>query len=173
MKRLLIVILLTLSFSTLGASLEDNVNKDSVNKVIKELNKERLNLKGESTLTLYLNSNGGGVIEGFRLINKLKEYQSEGLTIKTIVIGYCASMCFTILQTGDIRITYPLTYILQHNVSGGNPYSRVSLQRQMRVMEADRMNVALEIWMKKANPEVTFSSKEALEYGVIDLIGFK
>ena len=170
MKRLLIIILLTLSFSTLGASLIGEVNEFSVDKTIKELTEENASKPKDEPLIIALDSAGGSVFYGFKLINEIILLQLEGRKIHTVVTGMCASMCFTVLQAGDVRVSYRLAILMQHHVSGGSPFARKILERAMRVFESNRMGINLYEWIEKASPEVWFAPLDALKYGAIDIV---
>ena len=112
MKIIYAIIITTLLNTASAALLDTQVDKRSVDKVIDQLMLEDLvTLKGEP-LILRVNSPGGGVFEGFRLINKMNSIKASGRKITVRVTGMCASMCFTILQAASTREAHPLALFL-------------------------------------------------------------
>jgi len=98
---LLLTILLTsvncLALTT-TSSILDEVNYDSIDNVIDDLRSAHISKPIEEVLTIELDSPGGSVFAGFKLMNYIRALQKSGRKIDGIVTGICASMCFAILR---------------------------------------------------------------------------
>ena len=93
--------------------LDDYINDESVEKIIKLL--MFLNAKNDSEeITLYINSNGGEVVEGLRLYNFIKHILSAPVT--GIVIGNADSMAIVVLQACKIRKALKTSTFYLHNL---------------------------------------------------------
>jgi len=130
---LLLTILLTsvncLALTT-TSSILDEVNYDSIDNVIDDLRSAHISKPIEEVLTIELDSPGGSVFAGFKLMNYIRALQKSGRKIDGIVTGICASMCFAILQTLDTRKAYPHAMLMQHLPSGGDSNVLEELERQ-------------------------------------------
>jgi ATP-dependent protease ClpP protease subunit len=69
-----------------------------------------------STIYLVLDSPGGSVIDGARLINYIKY---SGKNIVTVCDNMCASMAFQIFQVGKQRLMTDKAILMAHPASGG------------------------------------------------------
>lgn len=69
-----------------------------------------------STVYLVLDSPGGSVIDGARLINYIKY---SGKNIVTVCDNMCASMAFQIFQVGKQRLMTDKAILMAHPASGG------------------------------------------------------
>lgn len=87
------------------------VVEESVDLAISMLSKSTGN-----TLYLVLNSPGGSVIDGARLINYIKY---SGKNIITVCDNLCASMAFQIFQVGKKRLMTDKAILMAHPASGG------------------------------------------------------
>ncbi len=72
-------------------------------------------------MTLEIDSPGGSIQDGMRLINKMHDLQKQGVLIKTVCVGQCASMGAAILAAGSkgLREAKPLSRIMLHSAAYG------------------------------------------------------
>lgn len=138
------------------------------------------------SITLYLNSPGGDIVEGFALIDFLLDLRRRGHHVRTIALGMAASMSAVILQAGDERIMGPNAILLIHEGSLGAVGSfgevedRVALMTKLhsRIFQlfADRaapLNAKTTASYLKRQAKRTdwwLDSTEALELGIVDSI---
>lgn len=118
-------------------------------------------------INLIITSPGGSVLDGFTIINTIRAVQHEGRKIIITVNRLCASMCFAILQTADVRLSYALGLIMQHKASPSGVVSEV-IDRQISEMEAARIGMPVEKWMAIVASDIWLSPKSALAWNVID-----
>ena len=78
--------------------LTGEITEENIEKCIKWLVYENLDLKNKRTLTLYVNSTGGSLYDAFALIDIMKSSQH---TVRTIAIGSAMSAAFLIFASGD------------------------------------------------------------------------
>jgi ATP-dependent Clp protease protease subunit len=69
-------------------------------------------------ITLYIDSPGGIVIDGFALCDYLEVLKREGHHITTVGLGLVASMAAIIHQLGDTRKMGKRSWLMIHEVSG-------------------------------------------------------
>lgn len=77
---------------------------------------EAIRQDGYDTAYLLLDSPGGSVIDGGRLIDYMK---TTKLKIVTVCTGICASMAAQIHQQGTVRLMQPKATLMFHQASGG------------------------------------------------------
>lgn len=70
----------------------------------------------EMPIPVYINSPGGYVGEGFRIVRAIEQ---SAIPVHTIADNLVASMGLTILLAGHKRFAYPRTEFLAHNISAG------------------------------------------------------
>lgn len=76
-------------------------------------------MSDKETITVYINSVGGSVIEGMSIYNSILECKTK---VKTINSGIAASIAAVIFQAGDERIMYDYAALMYHNpYNEGNP----------------------------------------------------
>lgn len=137
-------------------------------------------------ITLYLNSPGGDIVEGFALIDFLVDLRRRGHHVRTIALGMAASMSAVILQAGDERIMGSNAILLIHEGSLGAVGSfgevedRVALMTKLhaRIFQlfADRalpLNSKTTVAYLKKQAKRTdwwLDSSEALALGIVDSV---
>jgi len=96
--------------------LNDHIDADLVHRVIQAL----LYLDSESNdpISIYINSNGGSVTDGFALIDIIKIIRSP---VRTVVTGVAASMAALIAMSGEKghRGALPHSSLMLHDLSTG------------------------------------------------------
>lgn len=93
--------------------LNTEVNSESVELLIAQLQKVS---EDHDTIYLVLDSPGGSVFDGSRLISYM---EASPVKINTVVYGLCASMCFQIFERGHTRYMVDRSVIMGHQASGG------------------------------------------------------
>ena len=133
----------------------------------------------EKDIYLYINSPGGVITSGFSIFDTMNYIRPD---VSTICIGQAASMGAFLLSCGTPgkRYSLPNSRIMIHQPSGGAQGQATDIEIQAQ--EILRMKKSLnEILSKNTNQTVKkiekdterdffMSSKEAMEYGLVDKV---
>jgi ATP-dependent Clp protease protease subunit len=124
-------------------------------------------LPKDKPIRIYLRSPGGYVLDGMDILNTINNLQNNGRKIEAVVTSYCASMCFSILQAADVRLTYPYAIFMQHPVwpPGGGASA---MERLLRLPEAIRMGMDPALWALMTKQDQWFTSLEAIRLNIVD-----
>lgn len=136
-------------------------------------------LSPNEKITMYINSPGGSVSSGLAIYDVM---QSVSSPIETIGMGMCASMGAFLLSSGTkgLRKAYPNCEIMIHQPLGGSN-GQVSdleimtnrfiyLKNKLNQILATNTNQSIEKIIKDTDRNYFMSSKEALNYQLIDEI---
>ena len=173
MKKLLVLAFSILTFTTANAEvmMKEEYSEKSVDALISDIDKELEGKEKGYTIVLYLNSPGGSVFAGNRLIHHIMKKQTAGFKFNGVVTEMCASMCFITLQYLDKRLSYPFGMLLDHPASGGK---RVDNLSEISELHADkilsRIKTDKTMYKRLVKSELLMNSKTALRFGVIDKV---
>lgn len=155
------------------------INEENVSEVIEKLGKLSHN---SDEVSMLIDSDGGSIEEGFRLIDAIRIIQKKNMKVRTVVTGKAYSMACFIACAGTERSAYPNARFMVHcarydGLQENEAYSaedlRVLLEemeyydRQMKEVlmgagvqpdDADRL-------MKKK--ETYFNVSEAIKLGIV------
>lgn len=188
MKKLLLVLIL-LSANLLASDLDiltiekentiflnDQVNSDSVTKLQAEFLKMDAELIEGKDIYLVLNTPGGLVSEGTKLIDFIK-----GLPRKVHTISItAASMGFYIMQSLDIRFVMPSSFLMHHRVSLRHMEGSVdgTIETHLRVIRtssdylnkqiAERLNISIKEYKELVRDDVMINGFEAVKRNMAD-----
>ena len=130
-------------------------------------------------ISLYINSPGGSVTAGMAIYDTMNFIKSD---VKTICIGLCASMAAVLLSSGAKKKRYalPNSEIMIHQPLGGIEGQAteikiaaehiLKIKEKINVMLATNTGKDIRIIENDTERDYFLSSKEALEYGIIDEI---
>ncbi len=130
-------------------------------------------------ISLYINSPGGEVNQGFAIIDTMNLIQSP---VATFCVGEACSMGAVILSSGDKGKRYSLSNaeIMIHQPSGGarGKSDDVLVHSNCLVKCKDKLIHVLANNTKKSKKEISklfqtdyyMDSREALKFGIIDII---
>lgn len=93
--------------------LEGEIDSLSVSAVLSELQRKAV---GKAPVYLLINSPGGSVLDGSRLVSFIENSKTP---IYTVCTKLCASMAFVTLQYGHKRMALDRAIIMAHKASGG------------------------------------------------------
>lgn len=153
------------------------VGTDSVNAVLADM--EKFNNKNNNPIYLILDTPGGSVIEGARLITAMQTSKNPVYGIDT---GLAASMGFMILEHAAKRLAVPKAILMAHPASIGMGFqgeldkavSRLAfLKRFVDKMDryvAIRAGVTYEAFKLKTSSEYWLDSEDALAANYLDAI---
>lgn len=153
------------------------INDTMSNLVISEL--LYLDSLNNNTIDIYINSPGGSVTSGLAIIDTMNFIKSN---IRTTVTGIAASMASIILASGTKGMRHSLknSEVMIHQPLGnvGGQATDIEIQakriidkkKMLNKMLANLTNQPLKKIEKDTERDKYLSSKEALEYGLIDVI---
>ena len=143
---------------------------NSVEKLIKEINKvAKLKKKGEY-INILLDSGGGSVFAGSNLIHNIIRHQVKGIKFRGIVENVCFSMCFVTLQALNERVSYPFGMIMDHRPSGGSEHVLQEIVEVFEELINSRLKVNVELYEMAVYSEVWLGAKKAIRWGLLDRI---
>lgn len=87
------------------------INEENVSEVIEQLGKLSHN---NDTVFLLIDSDGGSLEEGFRLIDAIHIMQNKGITVRSVVTGKAYSMACFIACAANERTAYPNARFMVH-----------------------------------------------------------
>lgn len=126
---------------------------------------------------IYINSNGGDVESGMKIIKMMKYLQSENIKIKCIA-KKAFSMAFHIYQRCDERLYMSSSILMQHEVTiyiGGNieesqqlltKYSKLS--DEIITYESNKLNIDKDEYIRNLKKEIWFSGDDILTHNAGD-----
>ena len=153
------------------------INNDVANSVVAQL--LFLDSLNQDDISLYINSPGGSVTDGMAIYDTMNFIGSD---VSTIGIGLCASMGAFLLSSGQRgkRYALPNTEVMIHQPLGGAKGQateiKIAAEHILKTKEklnqilAKNTNKDIEIIEKDTDRDNFLSSKEALDYGLIDKI---
>lgn len=128
-------------------------------------------------IDIYINSPGGSVLDGYRIIEAIKAAQAKGFEVNTVCTEMCASMGAIILEFGTHRYATSTSFILFHNVYyAGDPTRRdnniMVLQHAALQWVAQRTGIPEMEWIKAYMlfGDLSFSCTEAKAMNLIDKV---
>ncbi len=158
--------------------LTEEVNNASASVIVAQL----LYLEGQDPtkdISLYINSPGGSVTDGFAIYDTMQYIKCD---VSTICMGMAASMGAFLLAAGTKgkRLALPNSDIMIHQPSGGAQgqatdmeiHTRHILQTKQRLNEILAANTGqpVDIIARDTNRDNFMTAQQALEYGLIDKV---
>ena len=156
---------------------QGEINDDMAAVVVNQL--LYLDSEADKPISLYVFGPGGSINAGLAIIDAMGYVKSH---VKTIGIGYCASMAAVILMCGEKgeRFSLPNTRVLLHMASSA---TRGQIHDMARAFEeTKKMNDAMidmivertgqekEKVEKDIDRDFWLSAREAVDYGVVDKV---
>lgn len=153
------------------------INNELANSVVAQL--LFLDSINNDDISIYINSPGGSVTDGMAIYDTMNFINSD---VSTIGVGICASMAAFLLSSGTIgkRYALPNSEIMIHQPLGGaqGQATEIKIAAEHILKTKDKLN---KILSKNTNKDISIiehdtdrdnfmSSKEALDYGIIDKI---
>jgi ATP-dependent protease ClpP protease subunit len=156
------------------AVLAGPVDEDSVAPLIE------LFAEAPASVTLVIDSPGGGVYAGLDLIEAMQNAQYRGTHITCAVPRLAASMASFILEACDVRLMGKQAALLFHTVSismaSGNRWDLVrlakemdSLNRRLAIFVSGRLTISFDEYQARVeDTDYWVGWEEAMEIGAID-----
>lgn len=136
-------------------------------------------IDSESDIKLFINSPGGSVIDGLAIYDVMNWVDAD---VATYAMGMAASMGSILLSSGEKgkRYSLPHSRVMIHQVSSGAQGQYADLEIAVRETKkkqdelykilAENTGKSFEQIFTDADRDCWFTSKEALDYGLIDEI---
>ncbi|MBQ9012482.1 MAG: ATP-dependent Clp protease proteolytic subunit [Bacilli bacterium] len=153
------------------------IDDDMANLVISEL--LYLDSKGSDDISIYINSPGGSITSGMAIYDTMNFIKSD---VSTICVGMAASMASVLLASGSKgkRYILPNSEVMIHQPLGGvsGQATEIKIVADRIIYLKNKLNKILEEKtgndIKKIEKDTErdhyLTSKEALEYGLVDKI---
>jgi len=153
------------------------INDTLSNLVISEL--LYLDSINHNDINIYINSPGGSVTSGLAIIDTMNFIKSD---VRTTVVGMAASMASLILASGtkNKRFSLKNSEVMIHQPIGNTSGQATDIEihakriinkkKMLNKMLASLTNQSLETIEHDTERDKYLSSKEALDYGIIDKI---
>lgn len=187
MRSLFLILLLVVSCSCSGkvkhimltpensVTLRSAVTDESVDYVIREIYNLHKKLPIDEPIYLVLDSPGGSIIAGNKLIDFKKGL--KGREVKTITL-FAASMAASIVESFDERLAVSNGIIMFHPASAncqGNTYALktclefvLSLESKLEIATAARIDMKLDKYKEMIRDEKWLLGKDIVFYNAID-----
>lgn len=134
-------------------TLRGEIDEELVSKVSLKL----LSKQGKK-IYLYIDSPGGSIVDGMRLINVIKALSSSGTQVVCIA-EFAASMAFSIFQSCPVRYALQNSIIMQHQASYGvsgtvtENRSKIklieALAHKLNIIDSERLGLPMEEFVNK------------------------
>lgn len=157
-------------FSQNIVSIEGPINKRSIDEVIYEFHTN----PEENDWILYLNTPGGSVMDGARLLPYL---ESKNVTC---VVDKAYSMGFLLLQACSDRVMLPYGSLMQHDMYLGfeDDYTKIKsymefltkVYDRLTTMQYSRIGISKEEYLRKIKDNWWMTAEEAVEANCADRI---
>lgn len=149
--------------------LRNEVSGASVAKAI-----ENISNANSKDITIFINSPGGSVIDGYNLIDTILAFPGN----VTCVDSFAASMAFAITQACDTRLVMPSSILMQHVPTFGTQGQLpnflsftnlvVRITKEMDDMQAKRMNISFDKFKAITRDDLWLTGREAVSNGAAD-----
>lgn len=153
-------------------SLRGPIYKETSNKFFSDLKQFQGN-----ELNIFINSPGGSVMEGMKMIEYIKVLQDNDVTVNCVA-DFAASMAFVILQSCSNRYTLNSGVLMQHQMSLGveGPFENLQnylkmiddIDRNLNSMQAKRVKMTPEDFSRQVMNDWWVSGFSAKEENIVD-----
>lgn len=153
-------------------SILGTIEKTSVDKAILDLNEIR-----QDSYYVFINSPGGYVEEGERLVTHMTYLQESGKTLNCIAEN-AHSMAFYIFQNCNYRYILPSSKVMQHQITVPISGQLANIQNyiqmiqkmshRMNLFTAQRIGISLEQFNKLVSTDWWLYGQEIIDKGVAD-----
>lgn len=137
----------------------------------------KLQLKQGESVYLYIDSPGGSIVDGMRLINLVKALSASGTEVICIT-DYAASMAFSLFQACPVRYAIENAIIMQHQASYGTQgsmtqnRSRIELVEnittKLNKMDSDRLQMPLDQFVNRIYKDWWLFDRDIVKYKAAD-----
>lgn len=155
--------------------LHGSVTSQSINNIINDL----IKLKAD-TRYIYLNTNGGSVDAGLKLVNTIKDLNNKNIVVNCIA-DTAISMGFLIFQSCEGRYVLEHSTLMQHQLSLSNIEGQIrninsyfkfinNMENKLNKIQANRIGLSLESFEEKIHDDWWLDSEDSIKNNVADEI---
>jgi ATP-dependent Clp endopeptidase proteolytic subunit ClpP len=156
-------------------SLRGSITSQSINNIINDLIKLKVD-----TRYIYLNTNGGSVDAGLKLVNTIKDLTNKNIVVNCIA-DTAISMGFVIFQSCKGRYVLEHSTLMQHQISLShiegqirniNSYFKFinNMENKLNKIQANRIGLSLESFEEKIHDDWWLDSEDSIKNNVSDEI---
>lgn len=154
----------------------DEVNSDTANIFVSQL-LYLSSVNDEEDITMYINSPGGGVYDGYGIIDTMMYIKPK---IRTVCTGMAASMASVLLACGSkgMRVCLPHARVMLHQPLGGIQGQASDIEITAKEINRVKQELFEILAMRSGQPikkiyedadrDCWLTAKEAKEYGLVD-----
>ena len=113
-------------------TLYDEVGPATADQLIKGIHRANKEGKPNDPIALYINSPGGSVIAGLRILDAMKASKRP---ITTVCVSACFSMAGIIFISGDHRVMLPHSLVLLHDGQSGAQGTTAKVYSEIAVFQ--------------------------------------
>ena len=153
-------------------SIRGPIDSDSTNKFFQDIMK----LDKESEINIFINSPGGSVMEGLKIVNYIE--MINDYTNVNCIADFAASMAFIITQSCQNRYALKSSILMQHQMSLVNQGNLFNLNNYMDMIndmnveidynQAKRINITYEEFKNRITNDWWLYGTKAKEMNVVD-----
>ena len=158
-------------------AIDTEISSSSYKKFASELHRIR-----QKHVLLYIDSLGGSVIDGSKMIHVALSHKKAYGTEFTCLIQDAASMAFAIVQTVcDTRVVSPTSILMQHQMAFGTfgQIERIDstvrmvrdLERYLNKAQAKRLGMTVKAFRKVITNDWYLVGRKAVKYKAADQVG--
>lgn len=107
---------------------------------------------------IQVNSPGGSIVDGFDLIDFIRDFRNKGHKVSMVAFGYAASMAGVIMQAADTRVMGKHAFMLIHEGSLGAIGDFGKVEDRLKLMENFHTKI-LELFEERAKPKNSKTTK--------------
>tara|TARA_A100001015_G_scaffold120828_1_gene133949 strand:- start:2541 stop:3353 length:813 start_codon:yes stop_codon:yes gene_type:complete len=155
-------------------SIRGPIDSDSTNKFFQDIMK----LNKEPEINIFINSPGGSVMEGLKIVNYIEMLNEE--TTVNCIADFAASMAFIITQSCKNRYAMKSSILMQHQMSLINRGNLFNLNNYMEMIndmnvdldksQAKRINISYDDFKEKITNDWWIYGHRTKELNIVDEI---
>lgn len=129
----------------------------------------RLDTMGKKRIQVWINSEGGIVMDGYKIFNAILKSKTK---VDTYNVGIAASIAAVIFQAGRKRVMADYSLLMYHNPYGGEDNELKKMRDSLAIMIAERTGNSKEAVLKMMDKTTWIGAAEALSTGFCDEIEY-
>lgn len=127
----------------------------------------RLDTLGKKRIQVWINSEGGIVMDGYKIFNAILKSKTK---VDTYNVGIAASIAAVIFQAGRKRIMADYSLLMYHNPYGGDSVELKKMKESLVIMISERTGSTKETVSKMMDRTTWIGATESLTAGFCDEI---
>lgn len=129
----------------------------------------RLDTLGKKRIQVWINSEGGIVMDGYKIFNAILKSKTK---VDTYNVGIAASIAAVIFQAGRKRVMADYSLLMYHNPYGGDSVELKKMRESLAIMISERTNTNVDAVLKMMDKTTWIGASEALTTGFCDEVEY-